>query len=164
MHEVSLRVGLVLHWQDSGFHGLHQIISWTERTVTYRDPESSFDLVRKGDEIYTTNKKIFLEQNDLPDFMGCVCDYPETHKYLHCVGKCYPVDQPLPKAPKLAPPKYCVKALSLIEQYKGKSVMTPHGHGKVIGEDYGRLQVKLKDTERFAFNPCYWEKEIQVLS
>ena len=87
MTKSQLQIGLVIHWQNGGWHGLNQIHSWTDRTITYSDPEYN------SHEIHKTNLNRWLKNHIIATPSNDICHYYQNHKYLHCVGKCFPINQ-----------------------------------------------------------------------
>jgi hypothetical protein len=160
MKESELQIGLVIYWNRSGNHGISQIVSWDDKSISYRNIEGSFNIIYENENgrVFTSiNKNAFLEN------YSTSCNvYHDGYKYLHCIGKCYPLDKPLPRHTSVSsfPLEYVMKDYELIQEHVGKKVNTPHGQGLVVGADYGRLIVKLDDVKRFEFDPVYEMKEI----
>ena len=153
---LSPRKGLVLHYQDGGWHGMAQIVKYNDRYVWARDPESFDKTVRRY------NRKIFCERHHSSEF-GHVCYYPSTHQSLHCVGKIYDPTKPLPPAPK--PPEIISDKKksdfrSLKDIWKGKRIKCSWGTGIVRGIDYGRLIIKFDHKHLDRTKGCFYPEEV----
>lgn len=154
---LKLRRGLVLHYQDGGWHGIALIVKYNDKFVWALDPESSDKTVHRY------NRKMFCNYHHSSGSMGHVCDYPWTHRFLHCVGKIYDPTKPLPPAPK-PPEKISDKKKSefksLKDIWKGKRVKCSWGIGVVRGVDYGRLIVRLDHKHIDRNEGCFYPEEI----
>lgn len=165
MRESQLKIGLVTHWQSSGWHGLHQIVKFNNQFVYVTNPESKFDKSR----ISKLPKNTFLFQNSTGNCWDVICDYPETHRYLHCVGKVYPIGKPLPEYKDITPRettrfndgKYPYETLE--DKYLTKIVKCEWGVGKVIAIDYDRLAIKLNKPHYSESVGCFYENEVELI-
>ena len=104
MNKTALHIGLVTHWEDSRWHGINQIVRFTNRFVWYINPENKGYLKEKP---LRRSVKGFCEENTCNRYV-CECQYPEVHKFLHCVGKVYPINESLPSKTKEKRDKLCV--------------------------------------------------------
>ena len=174
MQEGQLKIGLITHWECNGFHGLHQVVDFNSKYVHCTDPESKFDRKRIG----KIPLKTFCFQNSTGSSWDVICDYPETHKFLHCVGKVFPIGEPLPTYKEYTKPSgdikhdYVIgdgheekkkKHESLEDRWLTKRVTCDWGCGKIIGIDYGRLAIKLNKPYHGSEVCCFYESEVKEI-